>query len=317
MARQRVLSLSLGDVELRLLRVFAAIVHHGGFSAAQASLGMTQATISTHMRHLEERLGLRLCERGRSGFLLTDEGRQVHAATLDLFGSIDQFQSRLGEAQGELTGSLKFGTVDAMVTNRALNLQGALAEFHRLAPRVRLEIDVAAPQLLYQGLLDGSYQIVLMPFWSSLPAHFRSQGIFPETQRLYCARGHALFDVPDARITIPMLEAQPFAGRTHMTDATICGVNFAWAAATPHMEGTLLLLLSGAYIGFLPDHYAEQSVRSGALRPILPGRMTFEDNFHIAYARKRPSRSAETLAQAIIRSRRGRGARAATGERAS
>ncbi len=88
-SRQRILNLSLGDVELRLLRVFATIVHQGGFSAAQASLGMTQATISTHMRHLEERLGLRLCERGRSGFMLTDEGRQVHAATLDLFEPID------------------------------------------------------------------------------------------------------------------------------------------------------------------------------------------------------------------------------------
>ncbi len=72
--RHRVLNLSLGDTELRLLRVFASVVQYGGFSSAQTALGMTQATISTHMRHLEDRLGLRLCSRGRSGFLLTDEG---------------------------------------------------------------------------------------------------------------------------------------------------------------------------------------------------------------------------------------------------
>ena len=299
-SRQRILNLSLGDVELRLLRVFATIVHQGGFSAAQASLGMTQATISTHMRHLEERLGLRLCERGRSGFMLTDEGRQVHTATLDLFGSIEQFRSRLGEAQGELSGSLKFGTVDAMTTNRALNLQGALGDFHKLAPRVQLGIDVAAPQVLYQGLLDGAYQIVLMPWMSSLPAHFRAQTIFFEMQKLYCAKGHPLFDVPDEQITDALLEAQPFAGRTYMTDKQICGVNFSWSAATPHMEGTLLLLLSGVYIGFLPDHYAEESVHKGQLRVLAPERMTFEDPFHIAYPRERPSRAAETLARAII-----------------
>lgn len=299
-SRQRVLNLSLGDVELRLLKVFAAIAHHGGFSAAQASLGMTQATISTHMRHLEERLGLRLCERGRSGFLLTEEGRLVHEATLDLFGSIEQFQSRLGEAQGELTGSLKFGTVDAMVSNRTLNLQGALGAFYRSAPRVRLEIDVAAPQVLYQGLLDGSYQIVLTPSMSSLPVHFRTQSVFSEVQKLYCARGHPLFDMADDQITASLLEDQAFAGRTYMTDAPICGVNFAWAAATPHMEGTLLLLLSGAYIGFLPDHYAADAVNKGLLRLLAPERMTFEDRFYIAYPRSRPSRAAETLAQAII-----------------
>ena len=299
-SRHRVLTLSLGDVELRLLRVFAAIVHHNGFSAAQAALGMTQQTISTHMRHLEERLGLRLCERGRSGFLLTEEGRQVHAATLDLLGSIEQFQGRLGEAQGELSGSLKFGTVDAMMTNRALNLQGALGEFHRVAPRVRLEIDVAAPQVLYQGLLDGAYQIVLMPWMSSLPSHFRSQTIFSEVQKLYCAEGHPLFDMPDERITDAHLKAQPFAGRTYMTDETICGVTFSWSAATPHMEGTLLLLLSGVYIGFLPDHYAEKFVHKGQLRVLAPARMTFEDPFHIAYPRERPSRAAEALARAIV-----------------
>ncbi|MGQ3276305.1 MAG: LysR family transcriptional regulator [Shinella sp.] len=297
--RRRVLNLSLGDAELRLLRVFASVVQHGGFSAAQPALGMTQATISTHMRHLEERLGLRLCSRGRSGFLLTDEGRLVYDAAQELFGSLEKFQSRIGEAQGELSGNLSFGTVDAMITNRDLDLQGALAAFHAQAPRVHLEIDVAAPQVLHQGLLNGTYQIVLMPSVGSVTPHFRSQPVFSEGQKLYCAEGHPLFTLSDADLTDTVLAAQSFAGRTYMLNETICGVNFTWAAATPHMEGTLLLLLSGAYIGFLPDHYAEEWVRTGRLRMLAPERMTFEDMFHIAYPRNRPSRAAETLAAAI------------------
>ncbi|CAN7724773.1 MULTISPECIES: LysR family transcriptional regulator [unclassified Ensifer] len=300
--RHRVLHLSLGDAELRLLRVFASVVQHGGFSAAQSALGMTQATISTHMRHLEERLGLRLCSRGRSGFLLTDEGRLVYEAALELFGSLEKFQGRIGEAQGELTGSLSFGTVDAMITNRNLDLQGALAAFHAKAPRVHLEIDVAAPQVLHQGLLNGTYQIVLMPSVGSVTPHFRSQPAFSEMQKLYCAEGHPLFATPDGDLTDAVLETQSFAGRTYMLNETICGVNFTWAAATPHMEGTLLLLLSGAYIGFLPDHYADEWVRDGRLRLLAPERMSFEDLFHIAYPRNKPSRAAETMAQAITES---------------
>jgi len=300
--RHRVLNLSLGDAELRLLRVFASVVQHGGFSAAQSALGMTQATISTHMRHLEERIGLRLCTRGRGGFQLTEEGRLVYDAALELFGSLEKFQSRIGEAQGELSGNLSFGTVDAMISNRDLNLPGALAAFHAEAPRVHLEIDVAAPQVLHQGLLNGSYQIVLMPSVGSVMPNVRSQPVFSEMQKLYCADGHPLFDRPDADLTDGLLEAQSFAGRTYMLNETICGVNFNWAAATPHMEGTLLLLLSGAYIGFLPDHYAEEWVRNGRLRILAPERMTFEDMFHIAYPRNKPSRAAETLAAAIARS---------------
>ncbi|MCU9846772.1 LysR family transcriptional regulator [Defluviimonas sp. WL0024] len=290
----------LADVDLRLLRVFAEIVHANGFSAAQANLGMTQATISAHMRHLEERLGVRLCERGRGGFYLTDEGRQVHSAMLDLFGSIDRFQSAVSEAQGELSGDLSFGTVDAMVTNHSLNLHLAIAEFCNEAPRLRLSIDIAAPQVLSQGILNGRYQIVLMPE-QRLLGQTHAINIYDERQNLYCGRAHPLFSVPDHTITEKLLAEQDFAGRTYMAQTQICGVDFNWRAVTAHMEGTLMLLLSGAFIGFLPQHFAEQEVRNGQLRVLAPDRMAFDDTFQIVYPRERPTRAAELLAQAVLR----------------
>lgn len=290
----------LADVDLRLLRVFAEIVHANGFSAAQANLGMTQATISAHMRHLEDRLGVRLCERGRGGFYLTEEGRQVHSAMLDLFGSIDRFQAAVSEAQGELSGDLSFGTVDAMVTNDALNLQLAIARFCQEAPRVRLSIDIAAPQVLSQGILNGRYQIVLMPEQRPL-GQTHAINVYDERQNLYCGRAHPLFSVPDHMITDALLAKQDFAGRTYMAQTRICGVDFNWRAVAAHMEGTLMLLLSGAFIGFLPQHFAEQEVRNGQLRVLAPDRMTFDDTFQIVYPRERPTRAAELLAQAVLR----------------
>jgi DNA-binding transcriptional LysR family regulator len=289
----------LADIDLRLLRVFAEIVHANGFSAAQASLGMTQATISAHMRQLEERLGVRLCDRGRGGFLLTEEGRQVHSAMLDLFGSIERFQNTVSDARGELTGELTFGTVDAMATNRQLNLDQAIADFARRAPRVRLNIDIAAPQTLSQGILNGRYQLVLMPAQRQLGQMVAIQA-FQERQNLYCGRGHPLFDRPDPELTDALLAQQDFAGRSYMVQAPICGIDFTWRAIAAHMEGTLLLLASGAYIGFLPHHYAAEGVASGALRALAEDRVTFNDPFEIVYPRDRPTRVAEMLARSIL-----------------
>ena len=62
--------IQLHDVDLKLLRVFATIVKCGGFSAAQAALNAGPSTISEQMSHLETRLGVKLCQRGRSGFHL-------------------------------------------------------------------------------------------------------------------------------------------------------------------------------------------------------------------------------------------------------
>ena len=68
------------------------------------------------------------------------------------------------------------------------------------------------------------------------------------------------------------------------------------------MEGTLILLLSGAFIGFLPEHYAATEVQAGRLRMLGADRFGFEDPFHILYARQSPPRAAVALAQALAES---------------
>lgn len=290
---------ALSDVDLRLLRVFNAIVQANGFSAAEEILGMTQATISVHMRNLEDRLGVRLCERGRGGFFLTDAGRQVHSAMLDLFGSLQRFHGAVADARGELTGDLAFGTVDAMATNGKLNLDRAIATFSAHAPNVRLFIDIASPQDLARGLLTGRYQVALLPT-DQPPAKMEALELFRERQNLYCGRQHPLFGVEDADLTNDRLAAQPFAGRSYMAEASRCGIAFEHRAVTAHMEGTLLLLLSGAYVGFLPDHFAAPHQAFGRLRALASDRVSFNDTFYIVHPRSRPTRAVELLVETIM-----------------
>ena len=81
--------MKISGADLHLLSVFDSVVRNGGFSAAQAELGLSQPTISNHITALETRLGVILCQRGRRGFQLTDKGRQVHEIAVDLLRRID------------------------------------------------------------------------------------------------------------------------------------------------------------------------------------------------------------------------------------
>ena len=90
---------NLSESDIRELRVFAKVVEAGGFSAAQIELNVSQSTISTHMTALEQRLGMRLCKRGRSGFSLTDRGQLIYQATQRLFAALDEFRSEAGAAR--------------------------------------------------------------------------------------------------------------------------------------------------------------------------------------------------------------------------
>ena len=69
------MNLNSGDLEK--LRVFFAIVQANGIANARGVLNKDASTISRALTQLEERLQLRLCERGRQGFALTPEGRAV------------------------------------------------------------------------------------------------------------------------------------------------------------------------------------------------------------------------------------------------
>jgi len=64
----------VSDFDIRLLRIFRSVVECGGFSAAETVLGIGRSAISQQMSDLEQRVGLRLCQRGRAGFSLTEEG---------------------------------------------------------------------------------------------------------------------------------------------------------------------------------------------------------------------------------------------------
>lgn len=286
---------NLADVDLRLLRVYQAVVKNRGLANAQDELGVTQATISNQLTQLEQRLGVRLCERGRSGFSLTEDGKVIFDASQNLFRSIENFRSVIGSVRGELTGEVHFGTVDAMWSNADLHLNQAIRRFSELAPKVVVHVDIASPQALLQGLGEDRYHLILAPA-QRVPQRFRAVMAFKETQTLYCGQGHPLFDRPAQDVGVGELTGHPYAARSYMLEWTgPLPTNFEIGAVTSHMEGIALLILSGRYLGHLPTHFAQQWVGEGTMRPLLEGQGSFEDTFYLAFRKREQNRATKLL----------------------
>ncbi|NMW24878.1 LysR family transcriptional regulator, partial [Rhodanobacter denitrificans] len=58
--------------DLNDLYFFAAVVEHGGFSAAGRALGVPKSRLSKRVAQLEERLGVRLLQRTTRRFVVTE-----------------------------------------------------------------------------------------------------------------------------------------------------------------------------------------------------------------------------------------------------
>ncbi len=78
------------------LRTFIAISRTQGFHTAAERLNITQAAVSARIKALEQQLGQRLFERGRSGAVLTEAGRELLPYAENISRTWDHAKSMLG-----------------------------------------------------------------------------------------------------------------------------------------------------------------------------------------------------------------------------
>lgn len=271
--------------DIKLLRVFMKVVECGGFAGAQAELNISAPTLSTQMATLESRLGMRLCDRGRIGFRLTDKGRRVYAAAQRLETALNEYRADVGALRGRLVGDLHLGIVDSTVTNPRMRVSEALAAFCRRDHAVHVTVHVAEPAVIEKRLLDGSLHVGVSAFYHHAPG-LVYRPLFDEAHSLYCGRGSPLFDRAPSALSEDEVRQQPYVARGYLINRTAGPTMGMNAAATAFdMEATLTLLRSGAFIGHLPDHYADPWVERGELRPVMPEAFRFMSEFEFAVRR--------------------------------
>lgn len=75
---------------------FDAVARAGGFRRAATELAISPGAVSQRMQRLEARLGLVLMQRGPRGFVLTQAGQQLYAATQQGFMALGDGVAALG-----------------------------------------------------------------------------------------------------------------------------------------------------------------------------------------------------------------------------
>jgi DNA-binding transcriptional LysR family regulator len=280
----------LAESDLRLLRVFNTVAEKGGFTAAEVTLGKSKSAISADVSALETRLGLTLCQRGRGGFALTAEGVQVRDATLSLLADLDRFRDRVNLARGRLSGTLTLHVTDNIVTYGDSPLVHVLGEFARRHPDVFIHIASAPASEVEQAVLDGRAAIGVSVLPRLVPA-LDLVPLFEETLHLFCGARHPLFDVPTDRLTPELI------GQHRVVEVSAGATGPLWpiwrerlrmSAHAGSIDARAILLLTGAFLGFLPPDYAAPWVRQGQMRALNAERLYLTNVFHVMTRRATP-----------------------------
>jgi DNA-binding transcriptional LysR family regulator len=128
------------------------------------------------------------------------------------------------------------------------------------------------------------------------------QALYDERSRLYCAVGHPLFYVDDQQLSDARLDAQEAIAPTFRLPPEVQRHYQALActASASDREGMAFLILTGRYIGYLPDHYAQAWVQQGRLRVLKPASRYYDISLaSVTRKGRRPHLVLESFLQAL------------------
>ncbi len=127
------------ELNLHLVRLFAAVVAEGGFSRAALVLHVSQPAVTKGVRELERQLGTALLDRTKRIITLTPAGEILYRHARQIMSATRDAELELDQLRGLATGRLHIG---ASSTIGIYLLPTMLGQFQARYPHVQLFLDI-------------------------------------------------------------------------------------------------------------------------------------------------------------------------------
>ncbi|MDX1483189.1 MAG: LysR family transcriptional regulator [Alphaproteobacteria bacterium] len=271
-------------MDINLARTFLTILETGSFITAAEKLHVTQSTVSTRIRSLEDGLGIQLFERGRGGASPTPAGERFQRHAIGLVRIWEQAQLEVSLPE-EFQGSLVVGAQVSLWEGFLLNW---LAEMSKQKDQIAVRAQFGSSDLLMRRLIDGVMDIGVM-YTPEMRPGFKVDRLFSDEIVLVSSEKD---DVRGLGARYIYVDWGPEFQQDHslnFPEATRPGI---------HMElGVLGLgyLLENEATGYFPKRLAAPFVEEGRLR-ILLGAPVFTYPAYVVYSADAES---ETLKSAV------------------
>lgn len=121
------------------MKVFQQIIDTGSFIAASEKLGISKAMTSTHIRNLEDELGVRLINRTSRKISLTNEGRIYYERCNEILKELEETEASLKSSTARPKGLLRVAIPNWF---QFKNFTEAIKKYREKYPEVEIDFSL-------------------------------------------------------------------------------------------------------------------------------------------------------------------------------
>ena len=259
------------------LEMFIALAREQHFGKAAESLGITQPTLSTGIKQLEEQLGVLLVWRASRFGGLTPEGQRVLDWARRIVGDARTLRDEMRAVRHGLSGDLRLAVIPT-----ALTVASQLTvRFGRAYPNVRFSI-LSRTSIEILDMIENLQADAGISYLDNEPlGRVTSIPLYREEYHLVCASGHPLAAREEVEwrdlAGLPLGLLTPDMQNRRIVNQSLHAAGVS-AEAAIQSNSTLTLVAhveAGDWVSVLPRRIAEflaagRAVRSIPLRAIRP-----------------------------------------------
>lgn len=160
-------------MELRVLQYFLAVAREQNISAAAQSLHLTQPTLSTQLKALEDELGKQLLIRGTKGsrkVTLTEEGMILRKRAEEILSLVHKTEEEINHSQDTVVGEVSIGAGETEIVRYFAKAAKTLQQQY---PGIRYRISSGNAEYVLEYLDKGLIDFGLL-FGNTDPQKYHS-----------------------------------------------------------------------------------------------------------------------------------------------
>lgn len=252
------------------LDMFLALAREGHFGRAAELMGVTQPTLSSAIKALEDQLGVQLVFRGSRYRGLTPEGERVLVWARRIVADARAMTAEMRSARAGLTGVLRLGVIPTALP-RVAQVTAAFARRH---PGARVTIRSCTSVEVLAGIADLTLDAGMTYLDNEPLGPVGQVPLYSEFYRLLCAAGHHM--ATRGQVTWAEVAGESLCLLTaDMQNRRIIDqlLAEAGAVAAPQVESNSTIALvahvqTGGWVSVVPQGLAAMFTGGGALAAV-------------------------------------------------